>query len=168
MKDVIIHEWDIKFDNNNLPYAYIKNNILLDSKIFNDNFETMEFNDIRNVYTMLVNAYDINHLTEEYGIIIAFRANKLLGTYILSKGTDLSCDVNLRIIYRFLLLIGANSFIFEHNHPLGGLKMSEDDIKVTKILMETSELMDFEFINHILIADNDWLCLIDEIRENEV
>ena len=168
MSKIIIHEWNMKKGNDNLPYVYIEKNYEVQSSKFNKNFKEFGFNDIRNVYTMLNEIYDINHLTEEHSYIVAFKGSNLLGTYLLSKGTDTSCDMNPRIIYKFLLLSGASSFIIVHNHPLGDLKMSQEDYDVTKTIIETSELMDIEFIDHIIISDNNWICLMEDIREMDI
>ncbi len=49
--------------------------------------------------------------------------------------------------------------IFVHNHPSGDPEASEDDIKLTKRLVEAGEIMGIDVLGHIIIGDKKFLGL---------
>ena len=53
----------------------------------------------------------------------------------------------------------AISTIFIHNHPSGSPRASEADIKLTKRLAETGEVMGVEVLNRIIIDDKNYMSL---------
>ena len=128
----------------------------------------LDESDIRNsenIYSFLTEEYDIQHFTEEHSFVIAIKGTKLIGIYPMSKGTDSSCDMSPRMIFKFLLLIGANSFFIVHNHPNGIAVMSQEDYEITLDIIKASEFMDIEFINHIIIGMNDYECIKEDVLE---
>lgn len=42
--------------------------------------------------------------------------------------------------------------LFGHNHPSGGLKPSDQDIRLTKKLWEASRLLDIGLLDHIILT----------------
>ena len=53
----------------------------------------------------------------------------------------------------------AASIIFVHNHPSGDPQPSEDDIKLTKRLVEVGELLGIEVLDHIIVGDKGYISL---------
>ena len=49
--------------------------------------------------------------------------------------------------------------IFVYNHPSGDSEASEDDIKLTKRLGETGEIVGIDVLDHIIIGDKNYLSL---------
>ena len=49
--------------------------------------------------------------------------------------------------------------IFIHNHPSGDPEPSEDDIGLTKRLVEAGEIMGIDVLDHIIIGDKKYLSL---------
>jgi DNA repair protein RadC len=58
-----------------------------------------------------------------------------------------------REIIKHALLSGACGVILAHNHPSGGLKFSDADIKLTKQVKEACALVDIRLLDHVLIGD---------------
>lgn len=156
---MIIKEFSIKYDNGNILTPYV-------NRIFENYIDNTK--DMNEISSMMIENYDIPHLTEEYSFVIGYLNNKILGVYPMSKGTDSSCPMNIRMIFKFLLLIGANGFVVIHNHPCGDLNMSKNDIDVTRAINEAANYMDFNFIDHIIIAKNDYIGIKDKIIEKEI
>ena len=46
----------------------------------------------------------------------------------------------------------ASSIIVAHNHPSGISFPSQEDIKITKKLIESSEILGIQVVDHIIIA----------------
>ena len=53
----------------------------------------------------------------------------------------------------------ADSVIFAHNHPSGDPAASEEDIGLTKRLVEAGGIVGIDVLDHIIIGDNSFLSL---------
>jgi len=54
----------------------------------------------------------------------------------------------------------ASSVIFVHNHPSGDTEPSQEDIKLTRQLVEAGKLLGIEVLDHIIITANDFRSII--------
>lgn len=50
----------------------------------------------------------------------------------------------------------AAQIILAHNHPSGDPKPSEDDLEITKRLVEAGKILGIEIVDHIIVAKNDF------------
>lgn len=159
-ENTLIKEYVVKYDIGNILVPYV--NHIFENRIKN----TRDMNEIAK---MIMTNYDTDNLTEEHSFVVAYNNNKILGVYILSKGTDSSCPVSTRMIFKFLLLIGANSFVILHNHPNGTLDASDNDLFVTRKINEASDFMDMEFIEHLILADGSFYGIKkDAIKQEKI
>ena len=55
----------------------------------------------------------------------------------------------------------AYSVVLAHNHPSGDPEPSEDDLAMTKRLVETGKILGIEVIDHIIITKNGYLSFKD-------
>ena len=156
---LLVKEYGIKYDIGYKLTPYITRTI--ETSYLNDS----DIRNCDNIYSFLTEEYDIQHFTEEHSYVFAIKGSKLLGIYPMSKGTDSSCDMSPRMIFKFLLLIGANSFFIVHNHPNGIAIMSQEDYEITLDIIQAADFMDIEFINHIIIGKNDYECIKEDILE---
>jgi len=51
----------------------------------------------------------------------------------------------------------AASVIFVHNHPSGDLEPSEDDLEITKRLVESGKILGIEVVDHIIITKTGFI-----------
>ena len=49
-----------------------------------------------------------------------------------------------------------------HKHPSGDPKPSEDDLEITKRLVEAGKMMGVELLDHVIIATNNHFSFKDE------
>ncbi|PIP19397.1 MAG: hypothetical protein COX41_03120 [Candidatus Omnitrophica bacterium CG23_combo_of_CG06-09_8_20_14_all_41_10] len=54
----------------------------------------------------------------------------------------------------------ASSVIFVHNHPSGDTEPSQEDIKLTRQLVEAGKLLGIEVLDHIIITTKDFRSII--------
>lgn len=54
----------------------------------------------------------------------------------------------------------ASSVVFVHNHPSGDTEPSQEDIKLTRQLVEAGKLLGIEVLDHIIITTNDFRSII--------
>lgn len=79
--------------------------------------------------------------------------NKITGIFEVSRGTINASIVHPREVYERAILQSANSIILLHNHPSGDIKPSNEDINITKRLVECGELMGIKVLDHIILGD---------------
>jgi len=82
--------------------------------------------------------------------------NNILAEELISKGTLNASLIHPREVFHGAIKHCANSIILIHNHPSGDPTPSEEDIKITKILQKTGELLNLRFLDHIILGRDKW------------
>ena len=99
---------------------------------------------------------------EEFWILYLNNANKVLHSSQLSKGGLTGTLVDVRIVMRQALEVGAVALVLAHNHPSGTLRPSEEDRKVTQKLKRASEALDVKVLDHLIITQKDYFSFADD------
>jgi len=113
-------------------------------------------------------AFDILHPTigelehEEFWILYLNNANNVLLSSLLSKGGLTGTLVDVRIVMRQALELGAVGLVLAHNHPSGTLRPSKEDTKVTQKLKLASAALDIKVLDHLIITQKDYFSFADE------
>jgi DNA repair protein RadC len=100
--------------------------------------------------------------TEEFHILLLNRANKPIKTEMISSGGLVGTVADIRIIFKKALEIHAVNMIVAHNHPSGNLQPSQQDISLTKKLVEAGNIMDVQVLDHLIIAGKKYYSFRDE------
>ncbi|MCK5730819.1 MAG: DNA repair protein RadC [Draconibacterium sp.] len=103
---------------------------------------------------------DLNH--EEFWIMLLNRGNKILETFMVSQGGISGTVIDVRLILKKAINSLASSLILCHNHPSGTMQASDADLKITKKINDAAKIMDISVIDHIIIAQNQYLSFADE------
>ena len=77
----------------------------------------------------------------------------------ISVGSLDSSIVHPREVFKEAVSASAASVIFVHNHPSGDPEASEDDVGLTKRLVEAGEIMGIDVLDHIIIGDRSYTSL---------
>jgi len=99
---------------------------------------------------------------EVFKILLLSRANRLIKEVTVSEGTLDASIVHPREVFREALLESAAGVILLHNHPSGNPAQSEDDIRITKQLVEAGKVMGIKVYDHIIVGEKDHRSLADE------
>jgi DNA repair protein RadC len=99
---------------------------------------------------------------EEFWIIYLNNSNKVLSKSQLSKGGITGTLVDVRLVFKAALEMGAVSIILSHNHPSGALQPSEADKQITKKLKLAGESLDIRILDHLIITENHYYSFADE------
>lgn len=99
---------------------------------------------------------------EEFWILYLNNANKVLHRSQLSKGGLTGTLVDVRIVMKKALELGAVALILSHNHPSGTLKPSQADKEVTQKLQSASQALDIKVLDHLIVTQNDYYSFADE------
>ena len=103
---------------------------------------------------------DLDH--EEFWILLLNNANKLKYKWQLSIGGITATLVDVRLIYKKALEMGATSIILCHNHPSGNLKPSQSDIMLTKKVIKGASLLDVKILDHVIITETSFYSFADD------
>lgn len=98
---------------------------------------------------------------EEFWIIYLNNSNKVLHKAQLSKGGITGTVVDVRLVFKRALELGAVQAILCHNHPSGTLKPSEADIQLTKKLKQAGSLLDIKVLDHVIVTEANYFSFAD-------
>lgn len=77
------------------------------------------------------------------------------GIVLLEKGLVSRTHVYTRKLMEFAFERHAYALIIAHNHPSGAPNPSINDILVTERIKKATELLDLQFLDHIIVARNE-------------
>ena len=103
---------------------------------------------------------DLTH--EEFWVLYLNRANKIIVKERISSGGISGTVVDARMIFKKGLEVLASSLILCHNHPSGNLSPSQQDIKLTKKLVQAGEVLDIRVVDHLIVSDYGYFSFADE------
>lgn len=98
---------------------------------------------------------------EEFWILYLNNSNKVLKKSQLSKGGITGTLVDVRIMMKQTLELGAVGLILAHNHPSGTLKPSNADKEITQKIKRASESLDIKVLDHLIITQKDYFSFAD-------
>lgn len=99
---------------------------------------------------------------EEFWILYLNNANKVLHMAQLSKGGITGTLVDVRLVMKRALELGAVALILAHNHPSGNLRASKADQEITQKLQLAARALDIKVLDHLIIVHKDYLSFADE------
>ncbi len=108
---------------------------------------------------------DLRVFTREVIRVICLDAKlRFLAQEDVHVGSALRSMVSPSEVFRIPLKRNATSFILVHNHPSGDPKPSEEDLMMTKKLLELSMALELPMVDHVIIAHEGFY----SFRENGV
>lgn len=85
--------------------------------------------------------------------------NQIIGEETIFIGTLNSSLVHPREVFMYAVKYSAAGIICLHNHPSGDCIPSQEDISVTKRLIDNGELMGINVLDHLIIGDKKYTSL---------
>lgn len=96
--------------------------------------------------------------TEESTLLICLNSkNQIVAYNEIARGGIDSCNVDLKTIFKTVLMCNGSKFILAHNHPSGTAEVGKNDIGITQRIKNASMIMDIQFLDHLVIAGNDFV-----------
>lgn len=118
----------------------------------------------KEAYRIVLDQWDSDKidLLEEFKIVLLNRSNKVLGITSISQGGVSGTVADPKLIFGTALKAVASFIILVHNHPSGNLKPSNEDIKLTRKLVEGGKLLDILVVDHLIISRDDYYSFCDD------
>ena len=99
---------------------------------------------------------------EEFWIIYLNNSNKVISKSQLSKGGITGTLVDIRIVFKTALEMGATALILCHNHPSGTLIPSDADRQITRKLKLAGDSLEIKVLDHLIVTETSDFSFADE------
>ncbi len=102
---------------------------------------------------------------EEMRVLVLDTKNYVVVNMLLYQGTVNSSVLRAAEIFRLAVTRKCPGVLIAHNHPSGDPTPSPEDIAVTEQLVQASQVLDIEFVDHLVIGKNDrFISLKEKLR----
>ncbi|HET9200395.1 MAG TPA: DNA repair protein RadC [Dehalococcoidia bacterium] len=99
---------------------------------------------------------------EELRVILLNTRNEIVKRATVYRGSVNSAQVRPAEVLREAVRANLPSMVVVHNHPSGDPSPSPDDIALTRRLVEGSELLSIDFLDHIVIGRGRFLSMREQ------
>lgn len=96
----------------------------------------------------------IKNYSKEHFMVLSFDSrNKLIGIDTITIGTLDSNLIHPRETFEAAVRRHASRIIIAHNHPSGNTEPSQEDLEITKQLVEAGKIMGIEVLDHLIVGE---------------
>lgn len=99
---------------------------------------------------------------EKFIVVCLNSANKIIKHETISIGNLNSSVVHPREVFKVAIDNSSASIILIHNHPSGNPEPSNEDIRITKKIVETGKIMDIPVFDHLIIAGETYTSFVEK------
>ena len=89
---------------------------------------------------------------EHFVIVLLNARHEVLRVETVSVGSLNASIVHPREVFKPALIHSAASVVLAHNHPSGDPEPSEEDLSITRRLVEVGELLGIAVLDHVILA----------------
>lgn len=93
-------------------------------------------------------------------------ANRFLACPKVGEGSDFAVALSSKKLFEKINKVGATKVLLAHNHPKGLAFPSAADLQITGQLNVALRAMDVRLLDHIIVADDDYVSLHDTADYN--
>ncbi|MCC6348390.1 MAG: DNA repair protein RadC [Candidatus Eisenbacteria bacterium] len=92
------------------------------------------------------------HAREHFLVVLLNARHEVDAVETVSIGSLNASIVHPREVFKPAILASAASVVLVHNHPSGDPEPSEEDLAITKRLVEVGELLGIGVLDHVIVA----------------
>jgi len=93
-------------------------------------------------------------------------SGKINSIHVVAIGNANATIIHPREVFKTAILSNASSIVIAHNHPSGNSQPSDEDTKMTSMLIEAGRLLGIKVLDHIIIGDDKYTNLSKSGQEN--
>ena len=101
---------------------------------------------------------------EQLRVIVLDTKNRVIDNVPLYKGTINSSVLRAAEIFRLAIVRKCSAIIICHSHPSGDPSPSNEDLEVSKQLVEAGKVLDVELLDHLIIGHHTFVSLKERLR----
>jgi DNA repair protein RadC len=102
-----------------------------------------------------------DEIKEKFLLVCLNSANRIITHEVISVGSLNSSVIHPREVFKAALDHNSASIILLHNHPSGNPEPSNEDIAITKKIVESGKILDIPVFDHIIIAGNVFTSFVE-------
>ena len=99
---------------------------------------------------------------EKFIVVCLNSTNKIIKHETISVGNLNSSIVHPREVFKVAIDNSSASIILIHNHPSGNPEPSNEDIRITKKIVETGKIMEIPVFDHLIIAGESYTSFVEK------
>jgi DNA repair protein RadC len=96
---------------------------------------------------------------ERFAVLFLDIKHRILGTKVITIGTATETLAHPRDVFKEVIRQGATRLIVAHNHPSGSLDPSQEDIVLTRQLLEAANILGIPLLDHLILGNGDFVSL---------
>ena len=111
---------------------------------------------------------ELRYEKKEYVKLVILNTKNIVQKIVdIAVGNISTSKIEIRQIFEETIKIGMNKFILVHNHPSGDTTPSLKDIELTQKILEASNIMNVQFLDHIIIGDGTYESIFSKINQKK-
>ena len=91
---------------------------------------------------------------EEFRCVLLDTKNRVIREETVSTGSLTASLVHPRETFKTAVRDSAAAVIFVHNHPSGDIKPSQEDILLTRRLIQAGDVLGIKVLDHVIVGDS--------------
>ena len=111
---------------------------------------------------VLLRENKIRRNQEHFWVVGLDNKNKVLFIELIGLGTVNRVSANPPDVFRMGIYKLAVNMILVHNHPSGVMELSQADKDFTDRMIKVGKLINIEVIDHLIIAEEEYLSMADQ------
>jgi DNA repair protein RadC len=96
---------------------------------------------------------------EHFLTLLLNTKNGIVGVNTTSIGTLNSSLVHPREVFKPAIIANSAAIILVHCHPSGNPDPSNEDLEITRRLVEAGKIIGIEVLDHVIVGDGCWVSL---------
>ncbi len=122
------------------------------------------YNDSKSPIKKITSAKDVyNHFKERlkdekqenFYVLMLNNANNIINEELISKGVLDAAILDPRQVFKPAIKNSSAKIILIHNHPSGNPSPSQEDLEITKQLIESGKLLGIKVLDHVIIGSEE-------------
>lgn len=102
----------------------------------------------------IIKAYIGNPDRENFVLACLDTRNNITAINTVSIGNLNSSITHPREIFKVAILANSASIIVAHNHPTGDPTPSQEDLRITKRIVDAGNILGIQVLDHIIVSDD--------------
>ncbi|MGB5288093.1 MAG: DNA repair protein RadC [Ignavibacteriaceae bacterium] len=103
-----------------------------------------------------------DEIKEKFIVVCLNSANKVIKYETISIGNLNSSVVHPREIFKVAIDNSSAGIILIHNHPSGNPEPSNEDLRITKKIVESGKILDIPVFDHLIIAGETYTSFVEK------
>ena len=110
---------------------------------------------VYNYWKTVIETPTFNMDQENFVVLCLNTRKRVTGWFHVAMGTLDQVVIHAREVFRGAIVNNSATIILIHNHPSGDPTPSEADIRVTRDLRKSGEILKIEVVDHVIIGEQN-------------